>query len=513
MPNPDSGTDTSRSDTWIALTLISTGSLLRVLSYFLSDNAGGDALARVAMTAQWLQHPVPKFFFSAYPPGHFYFIGLASLIFGDVLVAGRILSLVLGIASLFVVWKLARTIYGDTAGMLAAAVFSLYTLHIGYSTTSSSEVTYLLFLLLSMMFFFSYLATGWNKAWYLAMSGISMSVAESIRYEAWVVFGGLVVILGLMVIPDFKLRRWIGFRALLVFGISGGLWPVLMMTYSWRATGDPMYLVHSNRTRVTETLAATHSPMLYQLALTPIAILISLSPLAFGAAIYGFMKSFRSRLPAAFAGLTLFFAAVQIHAILTRGLLALARYSITLGSMLAVIAGYGLERICEKVAPEKTRLAHMVVIVFLFLNLSFVFFMSERPQGYSEKFAAVSPRLRFPKRVSEVARFLRTHMAPEDAVVIDNYNVESNIVMAAAGMPLLPGNRAYLASVKNDINVDVYIKSRHPRFLVYSDHGTLRRYLTLPPSCAGPMSVDRVDFRCAFSNEIYRVYELSYHPN
>jgi hypothetical protein len=35
-------------------------------------------------------------------------------------------------------------------------------------------------------------------------------------------------------------------------------------------------------------------------------------------------------------------------------------------------------------------------------------------------------------------------MTPEDAVVIDDYNVESNIVMAAAGMPLLPGKRAYI---------------------------------------------------------------------
>jgi len=125
--------------------------------------------------------------------------------------------------------------------------------------------------------------------------------------------------------------------ALLVFG-TGGLWPALMMTYPWRATGDPMYLVHLNRTRVMNTLAATHSPLLYRLPLIPIAILIRLSPLTLGAAIYGFMKSFRSRLPAAFAGLTVFFAAVQIHAILTRGLLALPRYSLTLGSMLAIIA-------------------------------------------------------------------------------------------------------------------------------------------------------------------------------
>ncbi len=64
--------------------------------------------------------------------------------------------------------------------------------------------------------------------------------------------------------------------------------------------------------------------------------------------------------------------------------------------------------------------------------------MSEWPHGYSEKFASVSPRLKSPKRMSEVAGFLRTHMTSEVAVVIDDHNVESNLVVAAAGMPILP---------------------------------------------------------------------------
>src|SRR5206468_12151706 len=137
--------------------------------------------------------------------------------------------------------------------------------------------------------------------------------------------------------------------------------------------------------------------------------------------------------------------------ILSRGLLALARYSLTLGTMLAVIAGYGLERICNELAPRKIRFAQVAVIVILFTNLGLVFLMAEWPNRYREKFASVSPRLQYPKRVSEVGQFLRVHMRPKDGVVIDDYNVESNIVMEAARMPLLPGNRAYLASLTNDI--------------------------------------------------------------
>ena len=101
-------------------------------------------------------------------------------------------------------------------------------------------------------------------------------------------------------------------------------------------------------------------------------------------------------------------------------------------------------------------------------------------------------------------------MHPEDGVVIDDYNVESNIVMGAARMPLLPGNRAYLASLTNDIGVYEYIDREHPRFLVYSDRGTLRRSLVLPSTCSEKTNIGRVDFQCDFANDIYRVYELSY---
>ena len=42
---------------WIVATLIGIGAVLGILSYFYSDNAGGHAWARVALTALWLIHP------------------------------------------------------------------------------------------------------------------------------------------------------------------------------------------------------------------------------------------------------------------------------------------------------------------------------------------------------------------------------------------------------------------------------------------------------------------------
>jgi hypothetical protein len=493
--------------------LLILGSGLRVLFYFLSENIGGDALARTAITARWLQHPNPQLIFGVYPPGHFWLIAALNLLMRDVPLASRLLSLLLGIASLFLVWKLARLLYNEAAGMLSLAVFALYSLHIGYSTTSSSEVPFVFFVLLALFFFFSYFHDAFRSScWYLGISGIALSVGESIRYEAWVIFGALFLIFPLLWIWGSARGRPLrpALAPLIVFGIAGGAWPILMMLYCWRNYGDPMYLVTLNHGRVAHTLATIPSSLSYQLALTPIVLLISLSPLAFAAAVYAVVGSRRLPLAAAFAGLTIFFAAVQNYEIIAHGLLALARYTLTLGAMLCVISGEGLESACRKFFPGRIKLARMVVVAFLVLNLGAVLALSELPNEYANKFGSVSPRLKYLPRIDQVGKYLRTHMGPEDAVVFDDYQVESNIVANAAGLPILPGRRAYLASVKNDVGVREYINREHPRFLVYSDQGTLPLSLTLPRECSQAANVDGIEFRCVYANEVYRVYELRY---
>ncbi|HWW13941.1 MAG TPA: glycosyltransferase family 39 protein [Candidatus Dormibacteraeota bacterium] len=487
------------------------GAVLRVLSLSFSKNTGGDALQRAALTARWLQHPTSQLIFGVYPPGHFWLIGTLALLVPDVTMAGRLLSLLLGIASLFFVWKLACLLYGNAAGIFSLAVFTLYSMHIAYSTTSSSEVPCVFFLLFGLFFFFSYFNETSPPAWYLGVSGIALSVAGSIRYEAWVIFGALVLIFPWLWIWS-PIRRGpvnSALMPLILFGITGGAWPLMMMLYCWRNYGDPMYLVTLNHLRVTRTLETVASPLGYQLALTPVVLIISLSPLAFAGAMWGIARSRRLPLAAAFAALTIFFAAVQDYEIVSHGLLALARYSLILGAMLCVISGGGLEAACRKFFPRRIELARFAVIAFLILNLGAILALSELPNRYEDKFASVSPRLSYLPRIAGVAEYLRTQMGTHDAVVIDDYKVESNIVASAAGLSTDLGRRAYLASAQNEVNVREYIHREHPRFLVYSDQGTLRSSLNLPQAC-NQANLDGVEFRCTYANHIYRVYELSY---
>jgi len=503
--------DMSQRYSQYAIMLIAVGALLRTTSFFYSANSGGDAWARLALTAQWLKHPVFKVNYGAYPPGHFWLIGLFTLLFHDVVFAGRFLSLVAGIGSLYLLWKLARNLYGEPSGVIALAVFVFYSLHIGYSTTSSAEVCYLFFLLAGLMFFFGYFRDDSRPLGRLALGGLSLSAAETIRLEAWAIFFGLGIILAVLAYQDQASRpawfaRWL--KPVLTLGMTAGAWPIFSMVYSAIVFHDPMRVLSQHNALITGWFKIHPVPLVYQLALGPGALLISLSPLAVLAALYGFFKSWSSRLAASFAALTLFFALVQNYEIATGKLLAMARYTMTLGAMLAVIAGFGCERLCAKFFPQRLRLAYALVVAFLVANLTIVFFLAEHPNRFSSKVASVSPRLRYSPRILGVALYLRTHIRASDAVVIDNYNEESNVVAAAAGMPLITGDRVFKANTAYDQTVDQYITSHKPRFVVYSDQGTLRRWLNLPSEC-GNARIEGMDYQCTFANPIYRIYQLA----
>lgn len=495
----------------IAITLIFLGSLGRVISFMYSANSGGDAGARVALVAAWLQKPTLKVVFDTYPPGHFYLIALFALVTRNVVIAGRLLSLVLGIASLPIIWKLARLLYGEWAGVLSVSVFSFYSLHIGYSTTSSAEVSYVFFFLLGIYLLFSVLGEGNLELGRLALSGICLSVSQSIKFEAWVLFGALFVGLAVWLLVAegaMKWRTW--WKPLLVFGITGGAWPVFMMAYSHHVFGDPMYLISWTRVRVTSVLTQHSLSRFHEMAVMASALLLGVSPIAIAGGVWGVILSFSRRLTAFFASVIIFFAAIEFYELYNGGTVAVARYTITLGTLLAVISGFGIDSALRKLSANRILVSRIVVMGLLLANCLLLLAGSEIPNSYSEKLLSVSPRLRYPARIKAVGDYLRSHLGPQDAVVIDDYNVESNVIADAAGLPVPRGQRAYLVSNKHSISVVDYINTEHPRLLVYADGGVLSNTINLPTTCQEAERIDGIVYECVFAGQVYRVYKLSY---
>jgi hypothetical protein len=361
-----------------------------------------------------------------------------------------------------------------------------------------------------------YLATSNEDAstWYLALSGISLSVAEAIRYEAWIIFAalGMSLVAWVLFQPAQRWYDWRQIRKVAVFGVTAGAWPAFMMSYSWRTFGDPLYLVTQNHSRVAWFLAEHPKPMIAQLAVFPAVLLISLSPIAFLSALYGLYRSFSSWPTASFAAVTLFFGAIQFYQILTHGLLANARYSISIGALLAVAAGFGFDKLMAGWTASRSRMAQVFLILFLCGNAALVLAISEIPNRYADKFISVSPRLRYSSRIAAVAGYLRGHMGPNDSVLIDNYLAESNEIADAAGFPLVRTPQLYMEGMKNynDGTAREYLQAAHPRLVVYASGGAIRSWLTLPNSCDPDDEVDGIRFHCAFTSQVYRVYELTY---
>src|SRR5581483_1234907 len=173
---------------------VALGIMLRLSFYLIGANNGGDAIDRFSKAEDWLQHPTTNLFFGAWLPLHFWLMaGIAKLLSISVETAGRMLSLVLGSASLLAVWHAARDLYGEKAAGLSLLVFAFYTLHVGYSTTSSAEVPYLFFALAGLALFFRYRRKPSIRT--LVWSGLLFTIGAAIRYEAWVMMFAVALVL------------------------------------------------------------------------------------------------------------------------------------------------------------------------------------------------------------------------------------------------------------------------------------------------------------------------------
>lgn len=504
-PFGSSGDATSFRLVWWVLL---AGVALRVVFLLISVNNGGDALDRVGKTEEWLENMHLQFFYGAWLPLHFWMMGGLGVLLGNVELAGRLLSLVTGAGSMWLVWRIARRAYGETAGLLSLCAIAFYTLHVAYSTTSSAEVPFLFFSLLGLDLLFAHQQDGsWAR---LVASGICFTVSAAIRYEAWVLIAaaGLVLIAS----PPGMLRRswWSTERLgqLAAFGLAAGAWPVFWMTYTYMKLGHPLYYVMMQREWVPGINAGT--TLTYRVSVAPVALVLGLSLPVVAASLYALWLAVRESAGRPLAFVFLCFASVQFYQTVSDGMWPSARFTITQGVLLAILSGRGLERMANRFVPRWSNGKVCVALsAVLAANLLLILAFSEIRHPYSEKFGSVSPRLRFAHYINDVGDFLRPRLGASDPVVIDNYNVESAFVAVATGLPLRPDENVFL-TVKRDRNtLRSFVERWRPRYAVYAPQGTLHTVLPLPGDCSAA-EVWGVEFRCVFKNDVYQVYELTY---
>ena len=486
------------------------GGCLRALFFLIANNNGGDAVARAANIQGWMSHPSFSSPVAHWGPVYFYLAGTLGFLLKDAELAGRLLSLICGIASIYLVYRLTRLLSGQAAATLSAFICALAGLHIGYSTTSSSEIPYLFFLLTGLVGFFEYKTSGNFPP--LIWGAICFSVAAGIRYEAWLFFPVLCLLLvgrptnffhgGLL-----RGRRGLG---LALFVLLGGAWLISWSAFSWVKWGDPLYAVHVNKTLIQEQSPDALRPLPYRLSLPVGVLLLSLSPLPFLGALYAIAACRKQALARQFIFLSTTFGVAQFIEFWRGAAISNARYTLTLFMLATILSGMGISEFCRTLRLASASRLKKWVFVTLALTQVAILSGSESRIPYNEKLASVSARLRYPHYLKDAAQSLKPRLKPTDAIILDSNNFEDNIFAHALGLPLNTGGRVLVGWATNGEALEEFVRVHHPRFLVYSDGGVLRLYLDLPAQCAQEERVRDMRLDCFYSNAIYRVYRIRY---
>lgn len=490
---------------------ICIGIAIRVGFFFFATNNGGDALARAAVTADWISHPSLTLELGGphWLPIHFWMMAALSIVVHSVTIGTRLLSLLFGAFSVWAVWRLARDQYGIHSALLSLVIFGLYTLHIGYSTTSSSEVTYLGLILAALLCLFAYRRTG--DLLVLGCAGILLTISAGVRYEAWV----FILLVGTLLVLKSSDGPFLSKQhamSIVVFACTAGIWPVFWMIVQWRLNGDALFGIHHNEGAIAGQLAINPAHAgVYQLLLVPGVLLLTLTPLALIGAAYAVFLAVRRPLGRELAIIAVGFILIQFRTLATGGILAGARYTLTDGVLISILAGYGLYRIAQKFPLRSYHVLLGGTAIVMVANLIVITTLSAEPNRLMDKFRSISPLLQYPQHIEEIARFLGPRLKASDAIVIDNYNEESNIIAAAIGLPLLRGNRAFLASEADPRGVLGYMKEYQPQYVIMADlDDNLAPYLVLPSGCPNNVSIDGYEFSCIFQEKMYRLYAISY---
>ena len=200
----------------------------RLLPFLYGWEHYGDAPVRIELAERWARAPhLWRGFLEAYQYGplHLTLLGVALRALPDRFLAPRLLSLLAGMISVWLIWRIALRVQGPTAALVAACGLALSPLHIQSSTTGASEALFLA-LLLGAIDAVLVEAT--------VLPALLLGAACLVRYDG-LLYVGLISLLWL------RERGWL--RSAAFFGLAtapmlGWLW------LNFHFTGDALAPIH-----------------------------------------------------------------------------------------------------------------------------------------------------------------------------------------------------------------------------------------------------------------------------
>lgn len=284
----------------------------------------------------------------------------------------RVVTLILSLATVYVVYLIATRIWGHRAGLLAAGALAVMPLHVVHSHYATVDVPGAFFVALALYFAVRLMdePTGRNLVW----AGVAAGLAASVKYS-----GGLVIVAPLvawlMSARDGDRLRWIApltiiGGAALAFALTS---PYTFLDWgnAWRDISFEMAHMRAGDDAV--ALARDPNGWWFHLKQLNIALTWPLLAVALWGAVTGLRTRRRELVPLAVFG-ALAFAVMGSTAV------RYARYEMVLLPVVAALIGWTL----AEGKPVKLRLIALVVVVIglgMCLHTSRQFLVQMGPRG------------------------------------------------------------------------------------------------------------------------------------
>jgi len=204
---------TQRRTVWADIAWLMLGAaLLRLLVFSVTNNESGDPDARALWGALTYESPSP-IYSGVWLPLHPYAISILMIPFRDPIVAGKILSLVAGIAAMIPFYFLTSLYFDRRTTVAAGTMFAVYGNHVGLSAVVMSETCFVLLSLWAILCFAREMLSSLPRLRPFLLSALLLAIAGGFRQEAWQLTG----ILMLWMVNDTRTRRFVIPYALIGF--------------------------------------------------------------------------------------------------------------------------------------------------------------------------------------------------------------------------------------------------------------------------------------------------------
>ncbi len=426
----------------------------------------GDAPVRIELAQRWAADPhvwhgyLETF---QYGPLHLTLIGALLRFLGEGVFAARLLSLISGLAGVWLLYGIAERERGPEAGFWAALGLALSPLHIQASTTGASEAPFLALLLGSVLL----VLRG-----QIVAPAVLLGAAGLVRYDGWMY---VPLLAGLLLWRRREPVRTAAFFALALAPAAWWSW----VNASW--TGDPLAPIrhidrdHAALARMALDASGPFWARLNALLYWPLALCIVATPALGVLALWGSARTLRLRQP----GWDLVaFAWVPAAYLTFRGAVLadfhpMARFTLVSASLSLVFASDALALLAR---PARAISAAVAVATPLLLAA----LCWNRTGPAAEWARPVAPIGSLPPGIGEAALWLRAHATEGDLVLIDDSSYYLDIPLAFASR--LPEARLLRARWTDDFEQRF---ARHsPTLAVLVERGRL-----------GDFRSERFDFR------------------